>query len=163
MTGRGTIQPHAARACCGKKRKERKEKRKARGELDPSAPPGDISHSSRHAITGSKPPPPRDAASPSSTAHFSAFLEAAARFLDACSPIDISSLPSFSRRGFFCGPCCGRCLLFRVKAHCATFQSSTKRVQSPKTSSFVKLFESLFPFQISSPNRCQLNQSPDSL
>lgn len=26
------------------------------------SPPGDISHSSRHAITGSKPPPPRDAA-----------------------------------------------------------------------------------------------------
>jgi len=27
-----------------------------------SSPPGDISHSSRHAITRSKPPPPRDAA-----------------------------------------------------------------------------------------------------
>lgn len=82
MTRRGTIQPHAARACCAvvgsSKKRKRKEKgkgeRRARPAVRRSAPPGDISHSSRHAITGSKPPPPRDAASPSSTPHFSAFL-----------------------------------------------------------------------------------------
>ena len=63
MTPTRMIQPHAARACCAVVEPARnKKKGEPRSTRTRSAPPGDISHSSRHAITGSKLPPPRDAA-----------------------------------------------------------------------------------------------------